>query len=65
MFDFRQKALFCLGYRLSKQKMTINSSHFGGMAPLPPPLATPMTPPQPIGLEQACTTYGLRELSQL
>jgi len=33
MFDFRRKTLFCLGYRLSKHKMTIYSL---------PPLATPM-----------------------
>ena len=38
MFDFRQKALFCLGYRLSKHKMTINSKNFGGHGPFGPPL---------------------------
>jgi len=25
MFDFRRKTLFCLGYHLSKHKMTLNS----------------------------------------
>jgi len=27
--DFKRKTLCCLGYRLSKQKMTIYSKHFG------------------------------------
>ena len=34
MFDFRRITLFCLGYRLSKHKMTICSKNLGGMAPL-------------------------------
>jgi len=42
MFDFRRKTLFCLGYRLSKHKMTIYSKNSEGMAPLGPP--GPMPP---------------------
>jgi len=34
MLDFRQIALLCLGYRLSKHKITICSEHFGGHGPL-------------------------------
>jgi len=33
MFDFRQITLFCLGYRLSKHKMTICSENRGGASP--------------------------------
>jgi len=34
-FDVRRMTLFCLGYRLSKHKMTICSKHFvGGHSPL-------------------------------
>jgi len=29
MFDFRRIALFCLGYRFSRHKMTICSNNFG------------------------------------
>ena len=43
MFDFRRITLFCLEKRLSKHKMTIFSKNLGGMAPLPPRLATPMS----------------------
>ena len=44
MFDFRRKTLFCLGYRLSKHKMTTNSKKLGGTWSFcpPPPVATPM-----------------------
>ena len=42
MCDFRRITLFCLEFRLSKNKMTIFSTNLGwAMAPLPP-LATPM-----------------------
>jgi len=33
MFDFTRITLFCLGYRLSKQKMTICSKHLEGHGP--------------------------------
>jgi len=36
MFDFRRIGLFCLGYRLSKHKITICSKHFGGHGSLGP-----------------------------
>jgi len=36
MFDFRRMALFCLGYRLSKHKMTIYAKNFGWAWPLGP-----------------------------
>jgi len=37
MFDFKRATVFCLGYRLSKHKITICSKHFGGHDPLGPP----------------------------
>jgi len=43
MFDFRRITLFCLGYRLSKHKMTICSKNLGGHGTVGPTLATPMT----------------------
>ena len=33
MLNFRQITLFCLGYHLSKHKMTIYAKNLGGMAP--------------------------------
>ena len=42
MFDFRRAGVFCLGYRLSKHKMTRYAKSFGGNGLLGP-LATPMT----------------------
>jgi len=36
MFDFRRKTLFCLGYHLSKHKMTLNSKVWVGPWPLCP-----------------------------
>jgi len=46
MFDFRRKTLFCLGYRLSKHKMTIYSKHLGAIVPLAP-LEMPMASARP------------------
>jgi len=37
MFDFRRITLFCLGYRLSKRKMTICSKHVWGRDLVIPP----------------------------
>ena len=37
MFDFRRITPFCLGYRLSKHKMTICSNHLGEHGPVGPP----------------------------
>jgi len=37
MFGIRRITLFCLEKRLSKQKMTIFSKHFGGITPLATP----------------------------
>jgi len=42
MFDFNRITLFCLEKRLSKQKMTIFSKHFGGHGLFGSPRATPM-----------------------
>jgi len=47
LYDFRGITLFCSEKRLSKQKMTIFSKHFGGMVLLAL-LATPM-PAMPFG----------------
>jgi len=34
MFDFRRITLFCLGYHLSKHKITVHAKNFGrGIAP--------------------------------
>jgi len=33
MFDFRRITLFCLGYRISRHKMSISSKNWGVMAP--------------------------------
>jgi len=33
MFDFRRITRFCLGYRVSKHKMTAASKHTGGHGP--------------------------------
>jgi len=33
VFDFRWATVFCLGYRLSKHKMTRYAKNVGGMAP--------------------------------
>jgi len=37
MFDFRRKTLFCVGYHLSKHKMTINSKNLSDHGPFGPP----------------------------
>jgi len=37
MFNSGRKTLFCLGYRLSKHKMTLFSKHLGGMTLLADP----------------------------
>ena len=42
MFDFNRITLFCLEKRLSKQKMTIFSKHFGGHGLFGSPRATPV-----------------------
>ena len=36
MFDFMRATIFCLGYRLSKHKMTRNAKNFGRLGPLGP-----------------------------
>jgi len=41
-FGFRRMTLFCLGYRLSKHKMTIYAKNLGCYVPLGPRLATAM-----------------------
>jgi len=43
MLDFRQITLFCFGYRLLVQRMTIFSKNLGAWPPSPPwLLVTPM-----------------------
>jgi len=39
ILDFRQITLFCLGYRLSRHKMTISSKNLGSRGPLAAPMA--------------------------